>query len=307
MSEKPTREFKIRLDDGSADHDDEVKPTTPKAEAVREKRGLKPDRKVSWVSYLLIFVVVAAMLIGYFDIRSRLLTVHSSGSQETQHLSEDLESKFSSLGIKLSNLESTLNALSDSHTELTQTVSSLKAQLAKTDKSVSNISSTKADKKSVTSSVSKIEKELASLTESTKKNTAETAILSARLTATLTEINNANVKASEDLNALRAIVDAIQTDKASKKDLLTEIDHIENVLKTNQTKIDRQTADVLQSVQRLDMRVNAIEVKVGLPTPSEDSGGTTTSTSGASGETSSEPKSPSLPEPGGLIERDITQ
>lgn len=307
MSEKPTREFKIRLDDGSADHDDEPKPTPSKAEAVRVKRGLKPDRNLSWVSYLLIFVVIAVMIIGYFDIRNRLLTMHSSGSQETQHLSEDLQSKFSSLGIKLSNLESTLNTLSENQTQLTETVSSLKGQLAKTDKSVSNFSSTKADKKSVTSSVSKIEKELASLTESTKKNTAETAILSAKLTATLSEINSASAKASEDLNALRAIVDALQTDKASKKDLLTEIDHIENVLKTSQTKIDRQTADVLQSVQRLDMRVNAIEVKVGLPTPSGGSSDAGTSTSSESGDPSSEAPSPSLPAPGGLIERDITQ
>lgn len=307
MSEKSTREFKIRLDDSTTDHEEAPKLSPPKAEAVREKRGLKPKRNVSWISYLLIFVVIAIMIIGYFDIRSRLLTVHSSGSQETQHLSEDLQSKFSSLGIKYSNLESTLKDLSESHTELLKTVSSLKDQLAKTDKSISSISSTKAEKKSVASSVAKIEKELASLTESGKKNTAETAILSAKLTAALTEINNASAKAFEDLNALRAIVDAIQTDKASKKDLLTEIDHIENVIKTNQTKIDRQTANALQSVQRLDMRVNAVEVKVGLPTPSEGSADAAPPAASASGETSSEPQSPSLPEPGELIERDITQ
>jgi chromosome segregation ATPase len=260
------------------------------------------------VSYLLIGVVIAAGVIGYFDIRNRLLSVHSSGSQETQHLSEDLQSKFASLGIKISNLESTLNTLSESHTKTAENVSTLKAELAKTNKTVSNNSSEKADKKSVSSSVSTIKNELASLTESTKKNTAETAILSAKLTTTLTEINTASMKVSEDLNALRAIVDAIQADKASKKDLLTEIDHIENVLKTYQSKTDKQTAAVLQSIQRLDMRTNAIEVKVGLPTSSRGSSDASASQQDSgSGDTSSAAPSSSLPAPGGLIERDISQ
>lgn len=308
MSDKPTREFKIRLDDSTNDHDDAPKPAPPKAEAVREKRGVKSERSTSLVSYLLIGVVIAAMVIGYFDIRNRLLSVHSSGSQETQHLSEDLQSKFTSLGIKLSNLESSLNTLSEDQTGTAGTVSSLKDELAKTIKTVSNISSAKADKKSVSSSISTVEKELASLTESTKKNTAETAILSAKLTTKLTEMNNASIKASEDLNALRAIVDAIQADKASKKELLTEIDHIENVLKTYQSKTDKQTAAALQAIQRLDMRTNAIEIKVGLPTSSRGSSDTAVpQQDSASGDTSTTAPASSLPAPGGLIERDISQ
>lgn len=307
MSEKPTGEFKIRLDDSTADHEDASKSTPKKAEAAKEKRAVKPDRKSSWLSYLFPLLLIAVLIFGYSDIRKRLLTVHSSGSMETQHLSEDLQSKFSSLGIKFSNMESTLGKLSEGQAELSKTLSSLKEALAKTDKSVSDLASTKADKKSMTSSAAKMEKELSALTESVKKNTADTAVMSAKLTATLTEMNNVSARASEDLNALNAIVDAIQSDKASKKDLLTEIDHIENVIKTNQANNEKQTAAVLQSIQRLDMRTNAVEVKVGLPSSSGSPAISAPQSGGDSGETSSEAQSPSLPEPGGLIERDITQ
>ena len=58
MSEKSTKEFKIRLDDGVADHDDASKPSPQKANAVREKRKLKTGRSTSWVLYLLIVVVI---------------------------------------------------------------------------------------------------------------------------------------------------------------------------------------------------------------------------------------------------------
>lgn len=309
MSEKSTHEFKIRLDDSdtTADHDDVAKPAPPKADAVRKKRTQKLERNSSWISYALIFAAIAATIIGYSDIRNRLLNVHSTGSKETQHLSEDLQSKFSSLGIKLSNLESTLSSLSESQTELTDTVSSLNDELSKTNKSVSGITSSKADKKSVTSSVAKVEKELSSLSESLKKNSADTAVLSAKLTATLTALDNASARTSGDLNALKAAVDAMQTDMASKKDLLAEIDHIENVLNTNQANIDKQRAAILQSIQRLDMRTNAIEVKLGLTTSSGVSETASPPPVSATGETPSESPSTSNLEPGGLIERDLPQ
>lgn len=309
MSEKSSKEFKIRLDedDGTVEHDEAIKPASSKNDAGREKRELKLDHNFSWISYALISVLIVAVVIGYFDIRSRLLNVHSSGSQETQHLSEDLQSKFSSLGIKLSNLESTLDSLSESHAELSNTVSSLKDDLSKTNKSVSGISSSKADKKSVSSSVKKLEKELSSLSESIEKNAANTAVVSAKLTATLTAVDKSSEKVSNDLNALKAAIETMQTEMASKKDLLGEIAHIENVLKTSQADIDKQRAALLQSIQRLDMRTHSIEVKLGLATSSGGSETEEPTTEDASGETSSESPSSSNLEPGGLIERDLSQ
>jgi len=307
MSEKPTHEFKIRLDDSADEPDTPSKPSSEGVKAAREKRKRTSQRSAPRVLYGVILVLVAAMILGYFDIRSRVLTVHSSGSKETEHLSKDLQSKFSSLAIQISNMESKMGELTDGQAKLSGTVSSLTDELAKANKSISGISSSKADKKSVSSSVTKIEKQLASIEESADKYRADSAVMSAQLKTMLTEMNNISSKASEDQNALKAIVDAIQTDKASKKDLLTEIDHIENLLKANQARIEKQTSSMLQSIQRLDMRTNALEVKTGLPTSSNGSASEETPSGPASGGRSSEPQSPSRLGPGELIERDISQ
>lgn len=305
MNEKKTHEFKIRLDDSTDDHQDASKPSPEASDSVGNEQVPKPARNVSWVFYILISLISIALVFGYLNILGKLNTVHTSGSEETQHLSKDLESKFSNLAVKLSNMESTLKDLSESHDGLSDSVASLKDELSKAQKSISGMSSSKADKKSVKSSVSKLEKKLASAEESIKKNTAESAVLSAELKAVLTEMNNVSVKSSEDLNSVKALLDAVQADKASKKDLLTEIDHIENVLKTNQTQIDKQAASMMQSIQRLDMRTNALEVKAGLPAPSDDAVTGTPPNSDSHG-TSTEQRL-NAPKPGELIERDITQ
>jgi septal ring factor EnvC (AmiA/AmiB activator) len=306
MSENSTPGFKIRLDDGTDDHEETSKSSSETTDAVPVKKdqGPKPGRNLTWLSYILISLVFLALVFGYFNILGKLKTIYTSGSEETQHLSKDLESKFSSLAVKLSNMEAALKDLTESHAGLSTSVSSLKDDLAKANKSISGISASKADKKSVSSSVATIDKKLASIEKTIHENTADRAVLSAELKSIFTELNNVSVKSSEDLNSVKALLDAVQADKASKKDLLTEIDHIENVLKTNQAKADKQAASMLQSIQRIDMRTNALEVKAGLPTPSDGFAPVNQSESGSGG-SSTEQRS-SAPKPGELIERDIS-
>lgn len=309
MSEKPNSGFKIRLDDGTEDTGVHPESSANKTDTGENRGRPKSARNISWVSYVLITSILAVMIFGYFDIRGRLLTVYDSGSKETQHLSDDLESKFSSLAVKLSNMEASLEDLSKAQTKLSASVLSLEKGIEKADKSISGITSSKADKKSVASSIKKIDKQLTSLSESIKKNSTAGAVVSAQLKSALNELDNASIKFSEEMNSLSALLDAVKADKASKKDLLAEIDHIENVLKTNQAARDRQAASILQTLQRLDMRTNALEVKTGVAKiPGKDTGADSTTPSAETGNAAtSSSASPSLLEPGELIERDISQ
>ncbi len=306
MNDKPDQEFKISLDDGLLEQDDVRKPTPKTSEAIIMNRGQQPDRNITWIPYVLIVILVGAMIAGYFDIRNRLMSVHSSGSMETQHLSEDLQSKFTNLSNKFSDLEVSLKNLTEGQNKLTESLTSVKSELEKVGKSVSSLKSTKADKKELSASVNNVENEVAALTESVKKNTADTAVMSAKLKVTLTEMEASSAQVSEKLNALKAVLDAIQTDKASKKDLLTEIDHVENVLKANRAQNDKQTGGMLQSIRQMEGRIGALEVKAGISSPTGKQSAAPVS-SGASSEKASAPPSPSAPGPGGLIERDIAQ
>jgi len=163
MNEKPTHEFKIRLDDSADDHEDAPKPASGQVASARKDQAKKAAQGTPWVSYVPIALVALALLFGYIHIMGKLNTVHTSGTEETQHLSKDTESKFSSLAVKLSNQEAALGSLSESHDGLSASVSALKDELSKANKSLSDLSSSKADKKSVSSSVSKLENQLASL------------------------------------------------------------------------------------------------------------------------------------------------
>ena len=305
MNDKPTHEFKIHLDDGMEEPESEGKPSKEKKVASVKKHVKKTVGKTSKIVYALVAISIAAMVAGYIDIRSRLLSVHSSGYQETKHLSEDIESKFSALSKKLSDVESSVSKLTESQTEIGSTLSSLNDKLSKADKSISSMAASKADKKGVASSLNEIKKELATVTESVKKNTADTAVMSAKLNATLAEVNSTADKLLEEQNGLKILVEAVQAEKASKKDLLTEIDHVENVLKANQEQSDKQMAGILKSIQRLDIRTSALEAKNGLATPSGSEPIVPDSKAEANKNTT-QTQSPALPQPGELIERDIS-
>jgi hypothetical protein len=61
---------------------------------------------------------------------------------------------------------------------------------------------------------------------------------------------------------------------------------------------------MLQSIQRLDMRTNALEARAGVPTPAEGNSAVLPSDPGAGISAGDRPNGP---KPGELIERDITQ
>jgi DNA repair exonuclease SbcCD ATPase subunit len=305
MSEKSTNGFKIRLDDSAADHEDVDKPYPKTTQSTSVKMVEPPVRNNGWVPYLLIVIILAAALFGYFDIRKRLLSFHSTGSQETQHLSENLESKFSNLSIKLSSIEESIGSLTEGQTALTGSFSSLKDDLSDAKKSISSVKSSKADKKSTSDSLENIKKDLSAISETLKKNIADTAVMSAKMSATLSELNTLSSDTAEKFNGLKAIVETVDSQKASKKELLTEIDHVENVIKGNQNQNETSLSDIMKSLDRIVSRINALESKTGVqPSVNETVSSPSASPPPSNNTTGG---SASTLEPGELIERDISQ
>ena len=305
MSEKPIPEFKIRLDDGISEHDDAPKGSS-KPDVPEVKRGNKPQRNPALIPLILIILIFVAAIVGYLDIRNRLLSFHSTGSRETQHLAEDLQSKFSSLSIKFSALEESVKKLSDAQDTLNKSVSSLNDNLIKSNKSITAINSSKADKSSLKESLSSIEKQLLPLTEGIKKTSAETAALSDKLNSDMTDLSAASARVSISIKALQQVIESLQAEKASKKELLTEIDHVENVMKANQSQNDNQAMEVMQSLQNIETRIRVLEAKAGLPSTSSNKSSVSKPVRSTGPATASEPQPPSLPQSGDLIEQDIT-
>jgi chromosome segregation ATPase len=306
MSDKSKSEFKISLDDGVVDPDDTRKPTN-KPEAVRKKRGEKPDRNLSLFSFVPVALIAVVMIAGYLDIRNRLLSFHSAGSQETRNLAEDLQSKFSSLTIKFSTLEESTKGLTEAGSTLSASVSSLNEALKKTDKSISGIKASKADKNSLDNALKEIEKRVSPLSEAIKKTATDTAIMSAKLNASITEMTTVSAKVSDDIKAMELVVETLQSEKASKKELLTEIDHLENVLNASRNQSEKQASDFATSIRRLELKISSLEAKAGLAPSSSNKASGSKPALVVPGEQTSGSPSPTPAQSGDLIERDITQ
>jgi septal ring factor EnvC (AmiA/AmiB activator) len=303
MNDKQNQEFKIHLDDGVDEPEGQGKKARDKKAVSTRKKEPKSGGNTSWIPYALIVVLVAAMVGGYMSIRNQLLSVHSYGSQETKHLSEDIDSRFSNLNSKLSDLEKSFSSLSEAQAGFDKSLSSLSDSLSKESKNISGINSSKANKKEVSSSLAEINKQLSSLSDMVKKNTADTAVMSSQLKATLVEVNTITDKVVAAHDRLATDLEAIQTGKASKEDLISEIDHLENVLKASQAKGDQKISNMMQTIQRLEMSISALEAKTGLAGSSgSGASGSITTPNG----TPSLPSSSGSPEPGELIERDIS-
>jgi len=306
MSDKSTSEFKISLDDGMVDPDDTGKPTK-KPEPVKKRRESKPDRNRSPIALVLVALLVAAMIAGYMDIRNRLLSFHSTGSQETRHLSEDFQSKFSTLATQFSTLEESVKGLTEAGATLSASVSSLDEALKKADKSIAGLKTSKADKSSLDSALKDFEKRVSPLSEAIKKTTADTAIMSATLNAGITEMTTLSTRVSDDMNALKVVAETLQAEKASKKELLTEINHIENVLKTSRNQSEKQAADFATSIRRIELRISSLETKAGLSPSSDNQPPDSTPANVRPGEQTPDIPSRTPTSPGDLIERDIIQ
>ena len=306
MREKSTSEFKISLDDEIVDPDDTTTPSK-KTETVKKRGTGKNGRNLSWIVFVLVALIAAAMVFGYMDIRNRLLSFHSTGSQETRHLSEDLQSKFSTLSAQFSTLEESVKGLIESGSALNASVSSLDEALKKADKSIAEINSSKADKKSLDKALKDIEKRLSPLPEEVKKVAADTAVMSAKLNAGLTEMNTLSARVTEDLKSLKLVVDALHAEKASKKELLTEIDHIENVLKASGNQSEKHAAELAISIRRLELRIRSLEAKAGISPPPDNQLPDSKPDADAPEKQAPGNSSPTSASPGDLIERDIVQ
>ena len=99
-------QFKMRAGDTDEPIDESVIPTT-----VDELRLEKLNTRVTVISILIPVLIVIVLVIAYLDIKKRVVHTEDTGSINVQKLSQDLESRFSSLSVRQAELEQNLTAL----------------------------------------------------------------------------------------------------------------------------------------------------------------------------------------------------
>ncbi len=136
MPKKKQPEFKMRMDNGDTE--------SLFAEERGELKLEKLTQKVTIISILLPVLIGVILVISYLDIKSRVSTVQDTGESGVESLSQNLESRFSSLSVKFAALDEMLNQKIEKSDKAQL---SLQKRLIESEKSIRWLSKIKAGKK----------------------------------------------------------------------------------------------------------------------------------------------------------------
>jgi DNA repair exonuclease SbcCD ATPase subunit len=92
--------------------DDEAEENVIPAQ-VDELRIERLNQRMTLISILIPVLIVVILGIAYLDIKRRVIHTEDTGAQTVQHLSEDLESRFSSLSLSQAHLEEAFAKMQD--------------------------------------------------------------------------------------------------------------------------------------------------------------------------------------------------
>ena len=149
MAKKTDPKFKMRLDGEGAE-----------ALYAEERNDLKVEKlaqKVTIISILIPVLIGVILVVSYLDIKSRVTTVQDTGESGVQSLSQNLESRFSSLSVKFATLEESLGA---KIAQLNKNQLAVQKRMTEADKSIRWLSKIKAGKKTFEQKSTEIEANL---------------------------------------------------------------------------------------------------------------------------------------------------
>jgi len=136
MPKKKQPQFKMRMDNGGTE--------SIYAEERNDLKLEKLTQKVTIISILIPVLIGVILVISYLDIKSRVSTVKDTGESGVESLSQNLESRFSSLSVKFAALDEALNKRSANAEKAHQ---ALRKRVKETEKSVRWLNKIKASKK----------------------------------------------------------------------------------------------------------------------------------------------------------------
>ncbi len=104
MVDKNSDEFRIGFSENIMEDRDSAM-----QEEILEQRLEKLSNRVTLISILVPVLILVIFTFAYLDIKSRVFTMHDTGVERLHNLSRELESKFSSLSIRLAQFEASFS------------------------------------------------------------------------------------------------------------------------------------------------------------------------------------------------------
>lgn len=259
--------FKMRLD---ADVDE-----APITSQVDELRMEKLSQRVTMISILIPVLIVVILIFAYMDIKRRVIQTEDTGVTGVQKLSEDMESRFSTLSLRQAKLEEMLKRNSDMNN---QSQAKIQVNLKKLEDRLKGAGKGLASKKDLAAKVDPINKKIENLSGAMDERIAGLTEINQQMQTTLSQIgetlsdrDNRIKQLQEKVNGLdQAKIDKSALDLAMKLEMLkikqsfiTRLDEIEARIKTLETKIKSQP-----KAAPAPQKIPAKPVPTAPPTPS---------------------------------------
>lgn len=234
--------FKMRLD---ADVDE-----APVTSQVDELRMEKLGQRVTMISILIPVLIVVILIFAYMDIKRRVIQTEDTGVSGVQKLSQDMESRFSTLSLRQAKLEEMLKRNSDMNN---QSQAKIQVNLKKLEDRLKGVGKGLISKKDLDAKVDPINKKIENLSGAMDERIAGLTEINQQMQTTLSQIgaslsdrDNQIKQLQEKLNGLdQAKIDKSALDLAMKLEMLkikqsfiARLDEIEARIKTLETKLN---------------------------------------------------------------------
>ena len=149
--------------------DDEAEENVIPAQ-VDELRIERLNQRMTLISILIPVLIVVILGIAYLDIKRRVIHTEDTGAETAQHLSQDLESRFSSLSLNQAHLEETLARVQD---QTNQSLAKAQVNLKKLNAALDQTRKTMASQKELQATSRKMDQGLANVARSTDEIKAQ--------------------------------------------------------------------------------------------------------------------------------------
>ena len=294
MNEKKSKKFEMQMDDESQDFQIQ--------EEIDDRKAEKLNKRITRISIIIPCLVIVIILVAYFDLKRNLSSMNTMGNMGVQSLSQELESRFSSLSIKEANLEESTGKKIGN---LEKTIASLQAEAKAATTAIKYIrSARKSDINNTENAINTIEKKLDSIPKDLNKISSDMKRLDQSLTEKLTDISQFINRSKNDLQKINSDISSLKSSKA-------DITALKDQQKVYQLALRQLTSNLEDRVTSLENMLKKLE-KMKAPANKQSkaksrSGVSSTQTSTVSSPNAQSSPKTDMPKPGTIIEQDLSQ
>jgi DNA repair exonuclease SbcCD ATPase subunit len=178
-----------------------------------ELRIERLSQRMTLISILIPVLIVVILGIAYLDIKRRVIRTEDTGAETVQHLSEDLESRFSSLSLSQAHLE---EALAKVQNQTDRSLAKAQVNLKKANDGLDQVRAAMVSQKDLKAAAQKMDRGLANVARSTDEIKAQVDLLNQSLPSRLGQLDQRMEELDTRLTKLHKKLSSLEDSKIDK-------------------------------------------------------------------------------------------